>query len=55
MENKSFTIQDVARVAGVSVATVSRVLNNSPLVKKNTTIKVEEAIEKLGYRVRQLA
>ncbi|MBO0993131.1 LacI family DNA-binding transcriptional regulator [Bacillus sp. SD088] len=50
MEKKSFTIQDVARVAGVSVATVSRVLNNSPLVKKNTTIKVEEAIKKLGYQ-----
>ncbi|MBS4219072.1 LacI family DNA-binding transcriptional regulator [Bacillus sp. FJAT-49711] len=50
MENKSITIQDVAREAGVSVATVSRVLNNSPLVKKNTTSKVQKAIDQLGYQ-----
>ena len=43
------TIQDVARKAGVSVATVSRVLNNLNVVAKDTTIKVEKAINELNY------
>ena len=43
------TIQDVARKAGVSVATVSRVLNNQNVVAKETTIKVEKAINELNY------
>ncbi|MEK4403671.1 LacI family DNA-binding transcriptional regulator [Sporosarcina sp. FSL K6-6792] len=43
------TIQDVARKAGVSVATVSRVLNNQNVVAKETTIKVEKAIKELNY------
>lgn len=43
------TILDVARYAGVSKSTVSLVINNSPLVKEETKLKVEEAIHKLGY------
>ncbi len=43
------TIQDVARKAGVSVATVSRVLNNQNVVAKETAIKVEKAINELNY------
>lgn len=43
------TILDVAKYAGVSKSTVSLVINNSPLVKEETKIKVEEAILKLGY------
>lgn len=44
------TILDVAKVAGVSVATVSRVLNNSTKVSVNTNQCVLEAIRKLNYQ-----
>lgn len=43
------TIKDVAKEAGVSIATVSRVLNNSPKVSEETKRKVLEAIQRLGY------
>lgn len=42
-------IQQVARQAGVSVATVSRVLNGQNTVSAKTRMKVEEAIKKLNY------
>jgi DNA-binding LacI/PurR family transcriptional regulator len=41
---------DVAKHAGVSHQTVSRVLNDSPLVRDDTRAKVLAAIEELGYR-----
>lgn len=44
------TIRDVAREAGVSVATVSRVLNNPKSVRESTRGRVEEAIAHLNYR-----
>ncbi|EHM45053.1 MAG: HTH-type transcriptional regulator GalS [Yokenella regensburgei] len=44
------TIRDVAREAGVSVATVSRVLNNSQLVSSETRDAVMKAVSLLGYR-----
>ncbi len=47
--NKSVTIQDVARVAGVSVSTVSRVLNDKDDVAPETYQKVREVIADLGY------
>ncbi|MDD3028424.1 MAG: LacI family DNA-binding transcriptional regulator, partial [Erysipelotrichaceae bacterium] len=37
---KKITIYDVAREAGVSLATVSRVINNSPVVREKTKQKV---------------
>ena len=43
------TINDVARLAGVSKKTVSRVINRSPLLKKDTREKVEKVIAELGY------
>ena len=46
---KNHTIRDVAREAGVSVATVSRVLNNKPDASPVSRRKVEDAIGKLGY------
>jgi LacI family transcriptional regulator/LacI family repressor for deo operon, udp, cdd, tsx, nupC, and nupG len=45
----SATIKDVATEAGLSVATVSRVLNNSANVSEDAAKKVTQAIEKLGY------
>ena len=48
------TIRDVANLAGVSPATVSRVLNNRP-VKEETRKKIEAAIEKLDYYPNVLA
>lgn len=47
-------IQFVAKTAGVSVATVSRVLNNSPLVKESTRKKVMETIKALEYEPNSL-
>jgi LacI family transcriptional regulator/LacI family repressor for deo operon, udp, cdd, tsx, nupC, and nupG len=44
------TIRDVARHAGVSVATVSRVLNDVPVVSDDMRDRVREAIARLGYR-----
>lgn len=44
------SIKDVAREAGVSIATVSRVLNDIDVVNEETKQKVVEAIKKLGYR-----
>ncbi|WP_134685923.1 catabolite control protein A [Brevibacillus migulae] len=49
------TIYDVAREAGVSMATVSRVVNGNPNVKPTTRKKVMSAIERLGYRPNAVA
>ncbi|WP_421617621.1 catabolite control protein A [Brevibacillus sp. TJ4] len=49
------TIYDVAREAGVSMATVSRVVNGNPNVKPLTRKKVLGAIERLGYRPNAVA
>lgn len=43
------TIYSVAEQAGVSIATVSRVLQGSPVVSERTRLKVLEAIERLDY------
>ena len=43
------TINDVARLAGVSKKTVSRVINHSPLLNKETRQRVETVIKELGY------
>ncbi|MEY7999370.1 LacI family DNA-binding transcriptional regulator [Clostridium sp. Mt-5] len=44
------SIKDVAREAGVSIATVSRVLNDVDVVNEETKKRVLSAIKKLGYR-----
>ncbi|MBQ4651193.1 MAG: LacI family DNA-binding transcriptional regulator [Oscillospiraceae bacterium] len=49
------TIEQVAKYAGVSVATVSRTLNNSPTVKPLTAKRVREAIVALNYTPNQSA
>lgn len=49
------TIRDVAEEAGISVATVSRVLNNKPGYGPETGERVQQAIEKLGYQRNEIA
>ena len=52
---KRVTIYDVAKEAGVSLATVSRVINGSNVVKAPTKERVEAAVEKLGYKPNAIA
>ncbi len=49
------TIKDVARLAGVSTKTVSRVINNQAEISDETRARVQAAIEQLGYRPNILA
>lgn len=49
------TINDVAAEAGVSITTVSRVVNNNYPVKNETRIRIEKAIEKLNYKPNAVA
>lgn len=49
------TIKDVADLAGVSTATVSRVINKEPGIKESTRNRVLEAISTSGYRVNTIA
>lgn len=49
------TLADVARRAGVSTQTVSRVVNDNAAVRSETREKVLEAIEQLGYRPNSVA
>ncbi|WP_455661135.1 catabolite control protein A [Pradoshia sp.] len=51
----NITIYDVAREANVSMATVSRVVNGNPNVKPATRKKVNDVIERLGYRPNAVA
>jgi LacI family transcriptional regulator len=44
------TLEDVARAAGVSLATVDRVVNRREGVRAKTVARVEAAVAKLGYR-----
>lgn len=43
------TINEIARLAGVSKKTVSRVINRSPLVREDTRLKVETLMRDVGY------
>ncbi|STV13833.1 ribose operon repressor [Klebsiella pneumoniae] len=49
------SIQKIARLAGVSVATVSRVLNNSDTVKAKNRERVLQAIKESNYQPNLLA
>ncbi|MEB5482275.1 LacI family DNA-binding transcriptional regulator [Shouchella clausii] len=52
---KDINITEVAKEAGVSIATVSRVINNPEKVKPSTREKIEKIIEETGYRPNILA
>lgn len=52
---KAATRADVARAAGVSVASVSRAVNNSGYIKKETKERILEAAKKLGYNPNPIA
>ena len=43
------TINDIARLSGVSKKTVSRVINRSPFVKEETRARIDAVIQQLGY------
>lgn len=49
------TLRDVARAAGVSTSTVSRVLNNPEKVRPSTRQAVQEAVDELGYKPSRVA
>ncbi len=49
------TIKDVAERSGVSIATVSRVINGASVVSEKSRRKVIEAIEELGFKPNQVA
>lgn len=49
------TMLDVARAAGVSLKTVSRVVNNEPRVNEETRERVNHAVQSLGYRHNDIA
>ena len=49
------TIKDVARLAGVSIATVSNYLNNTKQVSKESAQKIQDAVDELHYTLNQNA
>lgn len=49
------TMREVAKLAGVSVATVSRVLNQNGYVNQETEKRVREAIQQLNYKPNEVA
>ena len=53
--NKRATIKQVAKLAGVSTQTVSRVINDRPDVAPETRERVQQVIEKLKYQPSALA
>lgn len=49
-KSKIISIEDVAKAAGVSITTVSRVINKFPTVKKENRDKVEEVVKRLKFK-----
>lgn len=52
---KRVTLRDVAREAGVSIKTASRVVNDEPAVNATTAARVAGVVDRLGYRPNELA
>ncbi len=55
MTEKTSTLQDVARIAGVSTATVSRALSYPGMVSESTRDRVAKAVQASGYRINRTA
>ena len=55
MGQGNVTVKDIARMAGVSVATVSRVINQNGRFSPETEKRVREVIERCNYQPNQLA
>lgn len=53
--HKPTSIKDIARMANVSSSTVSRALQNSPLISRRTAEKVQRIAKQSGYRVSAIA
>lgn len=51
----STTVKDVAKLAGVSTATVSRVINDDPRISEKTKVKVVDCIKRLDYKINNVA
>lgn len=55
MKHKKITIRDVAKQAGVSYQTVSRVINNNQSVAEETRLRIRKVMEELDYRPNRVA
>lgn len=55
MNKKKVTIRDVAKEAGVSVATVSRLINNISYISQETEQKIKEVMKRLDYQPNEIA
>ena len=55
MTKKAITIKEIAKYCGVSVSTVSRVINNNPSVNPEKRKKIQDAIDLLGFQPNMLA
>ena len=51
MKNKNLTIKDISELSGVSIRTVSRVINNHPNVKTKTREKVQAILDETHFNV----
>lgn len=52
---KDVTIYDIAQKLNISAATVSRALNDNPVINKNTRDKIQQVAKEMGYRHNTLA
>lgn len=55
MENKNYTIKDIARMAGVSAGTVDRVLHNRGDVSAASREKVQKVLDEIDYHPNMFA